>query len=609
MSFFRTRKNHDGEKILVTQAKDLGAGCFGSVYRANEVKQGAPSIQKRKAHARVVKRIVAPSDLYQTIEDAVKAEYEISSRTPHLHVKEPVKLSASQYAFIMRELQGEELVKICEKLNAGTIKLTTSQYISLIIALIRAVQSQVDDRELVHRDIKPENIMVDLSNPDDPVVNIIDYGLAKDKKRVDSGKVGSLGYMAPEVERRHSSCTRQSDIFSLGFCILELSTMNFVLSLAYDNKRSIADIINDDTSSYNPDCFSFRGELTPIATQLKGIIEKMCHIAPATRGDLNGIEKEIHKIRVEMECDAIEERHRILNACEAALAVRAASKKPKTITEIKALIASASFADEKDAVSEFVKTLGTRALYGCVTRKEITEKIASIEQRYLRSYLSLCEIIRKFRAQTKPGDDGMSQCLAVLERKRNKYGYKKAVLSLDDVVDAADYMSDFVSDAAIEFEKRLIAKKAKEEKQEKEDQAKHHVLGIMIVNHCERVFGRMQRYDFKSSSLVEVMSELKKNHADEDKDLQKLKCIIRLSISNYIYKTATSRNLFFQERAASERRIDDMRDILQIVDVAKDVEVLKVVLTCRLRLIKTGLFDRSMLRDEVQEAFRINARP
>ncbi len=724
MSFQRGRQHYPGEKIQVTLGKELGAGTYGAVSAQTERKLSQPAhlivSQKPAGFERVVKRItLSPAVAYnigllaQTVED----EYESSRRTPHLHMKEPVKQSDLEYYLVMDKLPGEPLDNVLKKMNDGVLPpLTPRQHLSLMIALVRAMQYQVKDCGLVHRDIKPGNIMVDLSDRDDPVVNILDYGFAKDSKISDSGYLGSPGYMAPEVLAR-KNCTIQSDIFSLGFCLLELLSKDFNLRFAHDHKRNIVSYING-TAKDDPCKINFRDELLPIAASLKGIVASMCQLDPHDRKGLAELEKQMHALRAELEwigCSKPEKAKRI-NAQTAAFTVRAALKAPKQISEIKKLIIYTDFEDEQNAVSEFIKTLGMRALNGCKTRAAIVARIHSLECACEDNYFKLRFIkndLELFKQQNKDKpafkneklEEKVDYCLKVVKRKLEKYNQAHG-RSLDDFVHIAGRLDNLLENmfdvlkemrlsvgmgmgilglirekdtqeklvptvdsvkeaiaAGVEAEELAYQTKTQALQKIKTDlgafQQKYKnskffrqerlglviaqyvalvqskineysvrqsgefvsagkeldnfikympdVLGIMIVNRCERVYGRMQHYHLQSS-LTAVMNELKKNDNDENEGLRQLKTIIKLAISNYIHKTATGRNLFFHDRAASERRIADMSDILKIVNEADAVSKLKVDLNDRLGQIKTGLFGRSQLRDEVREGLSMHAK-
>ncbi|MBI2690229.1 MAG: protein kinase [Acidobacteria bacterium] len=87
---------------------------------------------------------------------------------------------------------------------------------------------------IVHRDLKPDNILITR----DGKVKILDFGLAKPVASNNTPKdatltagltsagslVGTIAYMSPEQARGNTDLTAQSDQFSLGLVLYELST-------------------------------------------------------------------------------------------------------------------------------------------------------------------------------------------------------------------------------------------------------------------------------------------------------------------------------------------------------------------------------------------------
>ena len=75
------------------------------------------------------------------------------------------------------------------------------------------------DKNIVHCDLKPNNMIL----VEDEIV-LIDFGVARnlyDKKIIVTDEdMGTLGYMCEELG--FGMCSKKSDIFSLGVCILEL---------------------------------------------------------------------------------------------------------------------------------------------------------------------------------------------------------------------------------------------------------------------------------------------------------------------------------------------------------------------------------------------------
>ena len=75
------------------------------------------------------------------------------------------------------------------------------------------------DKNIVHCDLKPNNMIL----VDEKII-LIDFGVARnlyDKKIIVTDEdMGTLGYMCEELG--FGICSKKSDIFSLGVCILEL---------------------------------------------------------------------------------------------------------------------------------------------------------------------------------------------------------------------------------------------------------------------------------------------------------------------------------------------------------------------------------------------------
>lgn len=154
--------------------------------------------------------------------DSISEEYELTKQADHLKPRKPVffrdgegKLCA--YMFL-RRAAGTTLHDI---LYGDSIDSATRKAIS--IAIIDAYIEQVQRKGLVHNDISLKNIMIDLSNPNQPIVTFIDFAFAKKITTNDAGPLirGTPLYMAPERFVGEGTSTA-SDVFALGHILGEL---------------------------------------------------------------------------------------------------------------------------------------------------------------------------------------------------------------------------------------------------------------------------------------------------------------------------------------------------------------------------------------------------
>ena len=129
-------------------------------------------------------------------------------------------------AYIVLELiPGGELFDYVA--NSGPFSERIIKYFSKQILLI--VQ-YIHSKGLFHRDLKLENILLDESYD----IKIIDFGVAQyvNNTGTNRTKVGTLGYMAPEVLAHQPYKGQLVDIFSLGVLFFILYTGHPPFSMA-----------------------------------------------------------------------------------------------------------------------------------------------------------------------------------------------------------------------------------------------------------------------------------------------------------------------------------------------------------------------------------------
>ncbi len=197
----------------------LGEGGMGTVFSAIH-----PTIGKRAA-IKVLKR--------QFCEDPVlverfKEEARVVNQIGHPNIVDIFgfgEMPDGRMFLSMEWLKGETLR---ERLRRGPCSLT--QMAQLIGSLARALEA-AHDNGVIHRDLKPENIFLADIAHEEPLVKLLDFGVAKlanDKGRMSQTEKGQiLGtpmYIAPEQASNANDVCFASDIYSLGAIMFECLT-------------------------------------------------------------------------------------------------------------------------------------------------------------------------------------------------------------------------------------------------------------------------------------------------------------------------------------------------------------------------------------------------
>ena len=118
---------------------------------------------------------------------------------------------------VMELLRGPTLERVLRHFEANDKRLTELQTVDVGIAVLRAL-SEAHQADLVHRDLKPANVILATLSGDDPLIKVLDFGLAHTEDSSITAEGHSLGtpaYMSPE-QCRGDPVDPRSDLYALG---------------------------------------------------------------------------------------------------------------------------------------------------------------------------------------------------------------------------------------------------------------------------------------------------------------------------------------------------------------------------------------------------------
>ncbi len=209
-----------GHYRLVEQ---IGEGGCGVVFVAE---------QEQPIRRRVALKVIKPGMDTRSVIARFEAERQALAMMDHPNIArvfDAGTTEASRPYFVMELVPGLKITDYCDQHS-----LSTEGRLKLFVQACQAVQ-HAHQKGIIHRDLKPSNILVSTDGGGDPLLKVIDFGIAKatDGQRLTDKTVftafemliGTPAYMSPEqAALSNVDVDTRSDIYSLGVLLYELLT-------------------------------------------------------------------------------------------------------------------------------------------------------------------------------------------------------------------------------------------------------------------------------------------------------------------------------------------------------------------------------------------------
>jgi eukaryotic-like serine/threonine-protein kinase len=219
-------------KINATESEGLEIGPYKLLQKVGEGGMGVVWMAQQQHPVRrtvALKIIKAGMDTGEVIArfEAERQALALMNHENIARVLDGGATSSGRPYFVMELVKGLRITDYCD-----SKKLSAEDRMKLFVSVCAAVQ-HAHQKGVIHRDIKPSNVLVAIQD-DQPVVKVIDFGLAKATAQRLTEKtlftamgqmVGTPAYMSPEQAGTDElDIDTRTDVYSLGVLLYELLT-------------------------------------------------------------------------------------------------------------------------------------------------------------------------------------------------------------------------------------------------------------------------------------------------------------------------------------------------------------------------------------------------
>jgi serine/threonine-protein kinase len=201
---------------------DLASGGMATVYLARATDRDLlVAIKRPHKH-------LAQDKMFLTM---LLDEARLASAIDHPNVVRVRELAfeSGEPFIVLDYIEGCALSDLRKELAAADRALATKVAVRIVLDALAGLHAahELKDKEtgkplgIIHRDISPHNVLVGV----DGMARLTDFGIAKAEDRLQVTRThevkGKLAYLAPERVDKRRTCTRQSDLFSIGIVLWE----------------------------------------------------------------------------------------------------------------------------------------------------------------------------------------------------------------------------------------------------------------------------------------------------------------------------------------------------------------------------------------------------
>lgn len=212
----------------------IGPGGWGVVYKA----------QQKSVSREVALKVINPGISAQSVVERFNQEIKTLGALKHPNIVNVIAGGShlGRPYFAMEYVDGLPITQYAEKIN-----LTVQNRLRLFLQVCEAVH-HAHEMGVVHRDLKPANILVTEETVGEPLVKVIDFGIAKVVNNglplayaTQTGQpIGTPAYMSPEqTGETIEEVSESTDVYSLGVLLYELLVGKLPLEIKSSDKEQI----------------------------------------------------------------------------------------------------------------------------------------------------------------------------------------------------------------------------------------------------------------------------------------------------------------------------------------------------------------------------------